>query len=217
MKPIWKFRLLALPIVLFVGMFSIASLTAELLRRYQPPSKPPPASDTASAAALAATIAPFREDLKADAAAAQAAEAMSSNGLGAAASNEAARSAVKAALKIGPHDARMWLTLSLLQARANLGDALVAESLKMSYLTGPTQAGLIPVRLDLVSRINSLSDPDLQELAASDVRAILTRFANLRPLLVKAYASGSTAGRKFLEDSAKAVDPSFAGKLHDAR
>lgn len=221
MKPIWKFRLLATLIVLFVGTVSIANLTAELFQPIRAPApalgNPQPAPDAVSAAALAARIAPFRQDLKANDAAMQAETALSINGPNAASANEAAQSAVKAALKIGPHDARMWLTLALLQSRANLGDALTAESLKMSYLTGPNQAELIPARLGLVSSINSPSDPDLQELAAGDVRAILTRFVDLRPLLMKAYAHGSVAGRKLLEDSSKAVDPSFASKLHDAR
>jgi N-acetylglucosamine kinase-like BadF-type ATPase len=73
---------------------------------------------------------------------------------------------------------------------------------------------LIPPRLGLVSSINAIGDPDLQELAASDVRAILTRFADLRPLLVTAYARGSAAGKRLLDDSVKTVDPSFVSTLH---
>ncbi len=68
--------------------------------------------------------------------------------------DETAQNAVKSALKIGPHDSRMWLVLALLQARSNLGDSLIAESLKMSYLTGPNRAELIPARLDTVTLSN---------------------------------------------------------------
>jgi hypothetical protein len=53
----------------------------------------------------------------------------------------------------------MWLTLALLRAHGNLGDAMIVEPLKMSYLTGPNQAELIPPRLYLVSSINAISDP----------------------------------------------------------
>lgn len=216
MKPIWKFRLLALLIVLIVGTVSIANIAAELVRPTPPPvsalDKSPPGPDAVSSMALATMIAPFREDLRAEEAAMRAAAALSSNTPSAAA-NEAAQSSVKAALRIGPHDARMWLTLALLQARAHLSDGQVAESLKMSYLTGPAQVELMPARLNLVSSINAVGDSDLQELAASDVRAILTRFAVLRPLLVKAYASASAPGRQLLENSAKAIDPAFAATL----
>jgi hypothetical protein len=217
MKQIWKFRLLALLIILVVGTVSIANFTAELLRPTRPMistlSKSPPEPGAVSAAALAAMIAPFREDLKADEAAIRAADILAPKGPSDLPANEVAQTAVRAALRIGPHDARMWLTLALLRARGNLGDALVVESLKMSYLTGPNQAELIPARLDLVSSINSISDSDLQELAASDVRAVLTRFADLRPLLEMAYARGSAAGKKLLEDNVQTIDPKFADAL----
>ena len=220
MKPIWKFRLLVLLIVLAVGTVSIADFAAELLRPSRPsvptPDGRPPAPDAVAAAALATRIAPFREDLKADEAAMRAAEVLASKSPGDLPANQAVQTIVKTALGIGPHDARMWLTLALLRAHGNLGDASIVEPLKMSYFTGPNQAELIPPRLDLVSSISAIGDPDLQELAASDVRAILTRFADLRPLLVAAYARGTTSGKKLLDDSVKTVDPTFVSTLHAA-
>jgi hypothetical protein len=216
MKPIWKFRLLALLMVLVVGTVSITNFAAELVRPPRPPvsalGNPSPAPDAVSAAALAAKIAPFREDLKADAAAMRAAEVLASKRPGNLSTNEAVQAAARTALRIGPHDARMWLTLAQLRAHGNLGD--IVEPLKMSFFTSPNQAELIPPRLDLVSSITTLSDPDLQELAAGDVRAILTRFADLRPLLVTAYARGSAAGKKLLDDSVKTIDPKFSNTLH---
>jgi hypothetical protein len=220
MKPIWKFRLLTLLIVLTVGTVSIADFAAEVLRPSHPsvptPDSRPPAPDAVAAAALAAKIAPFREDLKADEAAMRAAEVLASKGPSDLSANEAAQTAVRAALAIGPHDARMWLTLALLRAHGNLNDSLIVEPLKMSYFTGPNQTELIPPRLKLVSSINAIGDPDLQELAASDVRAILTRFPDLRSLLVTAYAQGSASGKRLLDDSVKTVDPNFVGTLHTA-
>jgi hypothetical protein len=220
MKPIWKFRLLTLLIVLLVGTISIANFAAELLRPAHPPvptlGNPPPTPSAVAAAGLATKIAPFREDLKADEAAMRAAEILASKSPGNLSTNEAVQNVVKTALGIGPHDAQMWLTLALLRAHGNLGASLIVEPLKMSYFTGPNQAEFIPPRLDLVSSINAIGDPDLQELAASDVRAILTRFPDLRPLLVTAYARGSAAGKKLLDDSVKTVDPTFISTLHAA-
>jgi hypothetical protein len=221
MRPIWKFRLLALLIVVVAGTVSIANVASELLRPARPSGptlgNPPPAPGAVSTAALATKLAPFREDLKADDAAMRAANVLASKSPGDLSTNEAVQTAVRTALGIGPHDARMWLTLALLRAHGNLGDAMIVEPLKMSYFTGLDQAELIPSRLDLISRINAISDPDLQEFAASDVRAVLTRFTDLRPRLVAAYARGSAAGKKLLDDSVKTVDPTFISTLHAAR
>jgi hypothetical protein len=217
MRPIWKFRAVALFIVLVVGGLSISSLLAELLR----PSPFPLPSRTArgatpdqlSFAALASTIAPFRSDLMAEHAMALAGEAMKADGNGQTQNNARAQEAVRSALKIGPHDSRMWFVLSLLQARGNLGNSLIDESLKMSYLTGPNRAELIPYRLDSVTISNSLNDVDLSELARSDVRAILMHYPAQRPSLKAIYARASAVGKKFVEDSTRMIDPDFANSL----
>lgn len=221
MKPIWKFRLLTILIVSLVGTVSIADFAAELVRpagQLVPSSnQPPPSPAAVSAAALAAKIAPFRGDLKAEDAAMRAALVLASKSPGDLSANQAAQIAARNALRIGPHDARMWLTLALLRAHGNLGDQMIIGPLKMSYFTGPNQADLLPARVPLVAGISSVNDPDLQELAASDVRAVLSRFSDLRPLLVTAYAQGSAAGKKLLEDSAKTTDPAFAATLRGKR
>jgi hypothetical protein len=218
MKPIWKFRLIALPIVVFVGLFSITSLVAEFVRSVTLPlpsrDSKAPSSQAVSAAELASTIAPFRTDLKAGYAVALADNVLRPNESGAQpADNEAAQKAVKSALNFGPHDSRMWLLLAQLQAQKNPGDGLVTEALKMSYLTGPNRAELIPARLEMVTLNNALNDPDLTELARSDVRAVLTQ----RPMLAKDYVRASVTGKKFLQDSVRTLDPAFADSLKDAK
>jgi hypothetical protein len=221
MKPIWKFRLLALLIVVFVGAVSVSNLAAEFLRPAHVPlpsrTSTAPTSDQIASAGRASAIAPFRSDLKADYAMALAGQTLKSEYTGQSQSDEAAQSAVKRALKIGPHDSRMWLVLALLQARSNLGDSLLAESLKMSYLTGPNQAELIATRLDIATLGNALNDADLNELARGDVRLILTQFLDRRQALVNDYVRGSTIGKKFLEDSIQMYDPKFAISLRSAK
>src|ERR1700730_16779739 len=166
MKPIWRFRLLVLLVVVFVGGLSISNLVAEFLRPAPLPlpsrTSPAPTSEQISSAGGDSAIAPFRSDLKAEYAVALAGQTLKSED--AAQGDETAQNAVKNALKIGPHDSRMWLALALLQARSKLGDSLVAESLKMSYLTGPNRAELIATRLDAATSSNALSDADLNEL-----------------------------------------------------
>jgi hypothetical protein len=221
MKPIWKFRLLALLILVFVGGLSISNLVAEFLRPAPLPlpsrTNTAPTSDQISSAGRASAIAPFRSDLKADYAVALAGQTLKSEYTGQAQSDDPAQNAVKSALKIGPHDSRMWLALALLQARSNLGDSLIAESLKMSYLTGPNRAELIPTRLDTVTLSHSLNDADLNELARGDVRVILTQLPDQRQALVNDYVRGSSIGKAFLEESVRMFDPKFADSLRSAR
>ena len=221
MKPIWKFRLLALLTVIFVGGVSVSNLVAEFLRPAHVPlpsrtstALPP---DQVASAGRASAIAPFRSDVKADYAMALADQTLKSEYTGQAQSDEPAQNAVKRALKISPHDSQMWLILALLQARSNLGDSLISESLKMSYLTGPNRAELIPARLDIVTLNSSLNDPDLKELARGDVRLILTQFPDQRQVLVNDYVRGSALGKTFLEESARMFDPKFADLLRNAK
>ena len=87
----------------------------------------------------------------------------------------------------------------------------------MSYLTGPNQADLIPLRLQAVTSNNSLDDPDLAELARGDVRAMLTQLPQQRPMLLDDYARASIVGKKFLEESVRSIDPGFAVTLHGTR
>lgn len=221
MKPIWNFRIFVLFIFVAVGGLSVANLVAEFLR--PAPSLLPsrnstaPTPDQISAAGRAAAIAPFRSDLKADYAAALAGQTLKSEYAGKIQGDETAQNAVKDALKMGPHDSRIWLVLALLQARSDLGNFAVAESLKMSYLTGPNRAELIPIRLDIVTLNNSLNDAELKELARGDVRAILTQFSDQRQAIVNGYVRGSSAGKAFLEESARMFDPKFADSLRSAK
>jgi hypothetical protein len=221
MKPIWKFRLLSLVIVISVGLFSITSLLAELMRsstllRSSADSKAA-SSQGLFAAELASTIAPFRTDLRTGYAVELAGKALRPDESGVqSADNEAAQKAVKSALKFGPHDSRMWLVLAQLQAQKNPGDGLVTGALKMSYLTGPNRAELIPARLEMATLNSALNDPDLTELARSDVRAVLIH-NNQRPILAKDYVRASTTGKKFLEDSVRMLDPAFVDSLKNAK
>lgn len=133
------------------------------------------------------------------------------------AGNAAAQRAARSALEIGPHDSRLWFVLALLQAQSNPFDPRITESLKMSYLTGPSQVGLIPVRLDVATSNNSLKDSELRELAQDDVRAILTRYPDQRQTLLNDYVHASATGKTFLEESARTIDPKFADSLQSAK
>lgn len=210
---VWRFRVLVCVIAVLVMGISTANLVAEFLRpvplSISELASPPSQSRTA-AAKLASAIMPIRSDLRADHALALAAQALAA---GQTAQPEAALEAIKNSLQIGPHDSQMWLVLALLQARARTAGSNVAETLKMSYLTGQNRAGLIPTRLASVTSGNALADPDLVDLARGDVRAILTQLPDQRPSLISAYARASQAGKQFLERSVAVIDPKFVDML----
>jgi len=217
MNPVWKFRFFALLLTVFVTGISIANLLAEFLR---PAVAPLPsttgyAPDQLSAAKLASAIAPFRSDLRAERAVMLAGQALKSEGLGKPERQQMAQDAALRALNIGPHDARTWLVLAMLQASSKPVDPRLAESLKMSYLTGPNRAELISTRLQSVTSSSALSDPDLRDLARSDIRAIFTRFPDQRQALVDDYGHASGLGKMFLEESVKTIDPEFVDTLRN--
>jgi hypothetical protein len=220
MKQIWKFRLFALLMVI-VGGFAFSNLAAQFLRPPPPPlpsrSQAALSQDQISSAANVSAIAPFRSDLKADHAIALAGQALKSQPAAQAETNAAAQGAIKSALKLSPHDSRLWLVLAMLEAQKNPADQQISESLKMSYLTGPNRTELIPIRLDAVTLHESLYDTDLKELARGDVRIVLTHMPERRQELIGDYSRASSIGKTFLEESARTFDPKFADLLRNAR
>jgi hypothetical protein len=216
---LWEFRILAAVTVIFVGGLSALSSVADFKApapKLTTDTAAVPGADQLLAAGSAADIAPFRTDLKTNYATALADQALAASGADMKQTGQAAQKAVKDALHIGPHDSRMWLLLAILQARTNPGDAIVTECLKMSYLTSPNRIALMPLRLASVTSSNALNDPDLKELAGSDVRAMLTNGPNQRQLLTNDYLRASAIGKTFLEESSRTIDPSFANTLRSA-
>jgi hypothetical protein len=217
---IWKFRILVLIVLLPTAGISLPNLLAELTRPTPLPSLSAavggPAQSQATSAELASTIMPFRSDLKADYALRLAGRALRERA-GQSERASAAQDAVRSALGAGPHDSQMWLVLALLQARTNVEDPRIAESLKMSYLTGQNRPELIQTRLQGATSNNFLNDPDLRELARGDVRAILTQLPEQRQALVSDYAHASEVGKAFLEESAGMVDPKFIPAFRSAK
>lgn len=210
MKAVFKFRLLAIALIILIGVPSIGNLAAEFIRPSKDPLastiKAPSNSGQLSAAKLSTSIAPLREDLKADYALLLTGKALN----GERDLNNTAAAAFKDALRIGPHDTEAWLGLALLQLQATSVDPRAAEFLKMAYLTGPNQAELIPVRLMALTSNNALTDPDLRELARADVRVLLAQGSDGRSILLGMFKHATEAGKQFIDDSTRIIDPDFA-------
>jgi hypothetical protein len=221
MTMVWIFRPSAFLVSAFVGAVSIANLTAEVLRPAIPPlslkGSTLPRPEQVASASLASKIAPFRSDLKGDYALALGEQVLGSGAAQKSANEPAARLAIENALRIGPHDSRLWLVLALVQTRNNPADPLLTEALKMSYLTGPNRPEMIPVRLRAATASNALNDVDLAELAQGDVRATLSQRPEQRLVLVDDYRRASDVGKKFLEESVKTIDPGFVDTLRSQR
>jgi len=216
MSPLLKFRILAAVIVLVTGGFTLGNLYAELLRPSPPYSLKTariPTDGQVASSTLAVKIAPLRTDLKADLALALATRALQGKAGFLPDLNQAAQLAAKRALLAGPHDARIWLMLGLLQAQRSSLDPQIAGSLKMSYFTATNSLDLVSTRLNAVVGTASVTDGDLKELARGDIRLILARKPDLKLALLDIYRRAKPAGQEFIEESVKTIDPSFVSAL----
>ncbi|WP_456802456.1 hypothetical protein [Bradyrhizobium sp. USDA 4474] len=161
------------------------------------------------------TISPLRSDLEGSQALVLALKAIQQAGVdhGSRANSELARSHLKHALGLAPYDAELWLALAVLEAGQDPDGPAATESLKMSYLTAPNDARLMPLRLAAVTQFEALASPDLRDLAQGDVRLMLTRQPDQTPALVSAYRQASGRGKTFLEGAIRTIDPARLRRL----
>mgnify|MGYP003577255966 CR=1 FL=1 len=129
---------------------------------------------------------------------------------------EQAQAAISALLALSPTDATLWMMQAELAASRQANDQRVAELLKMSYLTAPSDFNLMPSRLDIAMTTRALSDPVLEVLAEGDVRAILRKRMDLSDKLIESYGRASEPGTAFLVRAA-ASDPQFVARLAASR
>ena len=80
----------------------------------------------------------------------------------------------------------------------------------MCYYTGPSEVGLLPLRLLTAIRPGALPDGDIQSFVQRDVRMILTRWPELKPAVIAAYRVADPATKRFLEGAAAETDAAFA-------
>lgn len=155
------------------------------------------------------TISPLRSDFEGNQALVLALEAIQRARVdhGIRANSELARSHLKHALSLAPYDAELWLALAVLEAGQDPDGPAAIEALKMSYLTAPNDARLMPLRLATVTQFDALASPDLRDLAQGDVRLMLTRQPDQAPALVSAYRQASRRGKEFLEGAIRTIDP----------
>lgn len=221
MTSLSRFRILLMALALIVGSHVVVSALAETtaLERAAFPSDAakiisPWAGDVPS---LLAELSPFGSELESNHALIAALQAIESGRKRPAtvqsAQHTEALARVRQTLSTSPHNPELWLALTLLQAQRDPHDPVVFEALKMGYFTAPNDARLVPVRLDIAGRFDALADPDIKDLVRSDVRLIMTRRPELKPVIVSVYRRASDLGKAFLQDVVQSIDPAFAPAL----
>jgi hypothetical protein len=212
------FRIITLLLALALAWFAISTILAETLTpKTQGFSQDLALPESISGnwlAHVAATGAPLRGDLLARIAMARAAPALKPDKTAASPSamGERALATATRSLSLSPHTSSMWLLVAVLQ-RQGPAPASNAEALKMSYLTSPDDVNLIPTRLSIVTTSAAISDDELKNLARSDIRLILTRRPDLKPVISSAYRRGSAEGKAFINNAVQLIDPPFAASL----
>ncbi len=129
------------------------------------------------------------------------------------AANDKTELVLERAAARAPYDARLWLSLAAINAKAGLPDSKTVAQLNMSFYTSPNDIRLIPQRLRIATQLQSISDDELQNLIEHELRTAL-RKPELKPVIVAAYREASTAGRQFIETKLAVLDPNFLSELH---
>jgi hypothetical protein len=215
-----RFGIATLLTALVLGWFAITTILAEALtpktqQVFQPRTLPDPIPH-GSLTDWAVRAAPQRGDLLAGIAMERAAPVLN---LGKAPptpeilqTREAALATARQSLSLAPHLSSMWLLVAMLHS-GGPGQEAAAEALKMSYLTSPADANLIPARLAILSTSTALADVELKNLARADIRLILTRRPDLKAAITGAYRHGSADDKAYLAEVVRSLDPGFAASL----
>jgi len=122
-----------------------------------------------------------------------------------------ARTMVGRAAKLAPYDARSWLLMARVDSWGP--DTKPTGPLKMSYYGGPNETSLIPLRINIATKSEAITAPDLQILVGADLRTIITRKPDLKPAIIAAYRSALPEGRRFIEMQVGEMDPGLLASL----
>ena len=207
-----RFRLLAIVLGIVLGVEAVWLLAAEIVRPTLPyfttnKTEIETAAKRQEVAALAARIGWPRGELWVEAAITADAGLIE----GATAANTAI-APITAAARLAPYDARSWLLLAIAAMQGGNEKGALAP-LKMSFYMAPNDVRLIPFRLRIAVRSQSVSDEELQNLIEHEMRTILMRAPTLKPSIVTAYRDASMEGRRFMEDKLATLDAQFLGEL----
>jgi hypothetical protein len=129
---------------------------------------------------------------------------------------ERAQNAIDWALRLSPHDARVWLLQASRDAQSEGLAQRAAAALRMSYYTGANEIELIPLRLSLAVRSEAVNDEEFRQLMRHDIRVITSRAPQLKPAILAAYRDASPSGQHFIEDTLQEMDPTLLATLRSS-
>jgi hypothetical protein len=216
-------RLAAFLFAALLGLQCVWLLAAELIRPNIDRLPTDMASATSAAkrrdaAAVAASIGAVRGDLWAESAYTFAdllwPERPAGADSNASALLQRARNNLDRAIVWGPQQSGAWLLLAALGQQFRLTGTAPVETLKMSYYTGPSERSLIPLRLQVAVRGDKFDDFEIRQFVTRDLRLLLAH--NQISAIADAYKAASPAGKSFVEQAIKDIDPSALVKLRTA-
>ncbi len=115
-----------------------------------------------------------------------------------------ARVRLEHALNEAPAQPAVWLLRAGLGLRHPSLRFDIAEALKMSYYTGPSEQDLIPLRLRLAALSGAISDVDLLPSIRRDLRLLLAQ--KQQSAIADAYGAASPSGKRFIEQILGDID-----------
>jgi hypothetical protein len=115
------------------------------------------------------------------------------------------------ALRWGPSQSGAWLLLAGLGQEFRLSGIDPTQAIKMSFYTGPTEFALLPLRLRLAVQADKIDDFEIRQFVSRDLRLLLTQ--DKKPAITDAYRVASPAGKTFIEQTIKDIDPSALSAL----
>jgi len=127
------------------------------------------------------------------------------------AARQAFRRAAQWALSLAPYQPQLWLRLAKLDESDPLQAGQFNAVVKMVYYTAPADDAAMADRLQMALSAAGPTDEELDELARSDVRAMIAHgrltelsavYQNLRP-----------GARAFVQRAVKAIQPDLAPRL----
>lgn len=209
-----SFRLYTTLFVIVLGLQAIWLVSAEFLRVSLPffPTNKIEIQDASAQrdkAAAAARVGLLRGDLWADYALSADSSALNDTST----PNTTTELVSERALAFAPYDARLWLSLSAINAQSGWKDDKTLAQLKMSYYTAPNDARLTPLRMAIAMQSQAIGDEELQGLVEHEIRTIIVRKPELKPIIATAYRGASSAGRHFMDQKLTLLDRNFLTEI----
>jgi hypothetical protein len=216
-SPLVRFKTFLATGGLVLGCLALWSLVPDLVRPNKSlASGSTPRAQLAGAqmrARIAANIGLIRGDLWSQFAQLEAASTSVNLDDVPAAAKMAAQRAGRQAVTFAPIDGRIWLLLANLNAVADNSDPKVTALLKMSFFTAPNDLDLIPRRLLLAARSDSLVDEDVQTQVEQEIRSILANRPTLKPAITAAYKAAQPRSKRVFDDILQNLDPEFLSSM----